>query len=205
MLEPAKRGSQWDTLYNSGRRYSPVNEIFLDELLSSVRRTMARPPRTAIDVGCGTGDLAKKLARRGLATRGIDISPVAIAFAEREDPDGGATYSVADFPGYATTERFDLVTMRYVLPFVGALRGAIHAASALLEDDGSLVVITPVLLDGYSYSDHMKSISVVGELLSEALHSEFKSHCVFLRQFFDEMGTEMTFIAQLPRRDKRAN
>lgn len=39
----------------------------------------AQPPKgPAIDLGCGTGDVARELARRGIDVLGVDIAPTAI-------------------------------------------------------------------------------------------------------------------------------
>ncbi|MFG3555281.1 class I SAM-dependent methyltransferase [Micromonospora sp. NPDC047557] len=46
------------------------------------------------DVGCGTGRLLPYLASRGLAPRGVDLSPRMVEVARRENP--GFTYEVAD-------------------------------------------------------------------------------------------------------------
>jgi SAM-dependent methyltransferase len=46
------------------------------------------------DIGCGTGRLDPFLAERGLAPRGIDLSPEMIRVARREQP--GFEYEVAD-------------------------------------------------------------------------------------------------------------
>jgi SAM-dependent methyltransferase len=46
------------------------------------------------DIGCGTGRLDPYLATRGLAPRGIDLSPEMIRVARREQPD--CEYEVAD-------------------------------------------------------------------------------------------------------------
>ena len=46
------------------------------------------------DVGCGTGRLMPFLAGRGLAPRGVDLSPAMIAVARRDNP--GFDYQVAD-------------------------------------------------------------------------------------------------------------
>ncbi|HYD52865.1 MAG TPA: class I SAM-dependent methyltransferase [Gemmatimonadaceae bacterium] len=52
----------------------PALETLLDAL---------PPTGPVLDVGCGTGDLAIALARRGLPTLGVDFVPAAIAEAER--------------------------------------------------------------------------------------------------------------------------
>jgi 2-polyprenyl-3-methyl-5-hydroxy-6-metoxy-1,4-benzoquinol methylase len=65
----------WDMLYGSGRDYSVMNQYLLNEI---IRKAMTKNNGSALDVGCGTGDLAVKLAQRGFTVTGTDLSPVAI-------------------------------------------------------------------------------------------------------------------------------
>lgn len=65
-----------------------------------------------LDIGCGLGDNAVYLARRGYAVTGLDISPTALITAQRRAKDAGVdvTFAVADatrLDGY--TGAFDTV------------------------------------------------------------------------------------------------
>jgi 2-polyprenyl-3-methyl-5-hydroxy-6-metoxy-1,4-benzoquinol methylase len=40
-----------------------------------------------LDAGCGTGRIARELARRGLAVVGVDLDDVMLATARRKAPD----------------------------------------------------------------------------------------------------------------------
>ena len=54
-----------------------------------------RPGQRVLDVGCGPGRHAHELARRGIATHGIDISETFVDLARAGAPDG-ATFEVFD-------------------------------------------------------------------------------------------------------------
>ena len=45
------------------------------------------PPRTVLDAGCGTGRVARELARRGVEVVGVDIDPEMLEEAVRRAPD----------------------------------------------------------------------------------------------------------------------
>ncbi len=53
---------------------------------------------SVLDVGCGTGENALELARRGLAVWGVDSTPTAIAAAEKKRDERGlsATFVIGD-------------------------------------------------------------------------------------------------------------
>ncbi|MEU2037177.1 class I SAM-dependent methyltransferase [Nocardia niwae] len=95
------------------------------------------PPsaRTALDIGCGDGLLARKLARRGLTVTGIDVDAETLA----QTPDAaGVSLEQADFLDYAGS--FDVVTAVATLHHV-PLREGITALRRLVAPGGVLAVV----------------------------------------------------------------
>jgi cyclopropane fatty-acyl-phospholipid synthase-like methyltransferase len=88
----------WNVLYSNGRDYSTMNQRLLDEIL---RRAEVKEGGTSLDVGCGTGDLAVKLAQRGFVVMGIDLSQVAIAKAIGRSRESGTTDNTSFLEGYS--------------------------------------------------------------------------------------------------------
>jgi 2-polyprenyl-3-methyl-5-hydroxy-6-metoxy-1,4-benzoquinol methylase len=77
--------------------------------------------RTAIDVGCGDGVIARALAFRGLDVLGVDVSPRMIALARERTPAGlPAEYRELDITNRSAVDtKFDVVvsiTMVHHLP-----------------------------------------------------------------------------------------
>lgn len=71
--------------YDKYRTRNPIARAlvngFLDSFDELVR--MAAPPGTAIEVGCGEGELSMRLARSGWSVEACDIAPEALAEARR--------------------------------------------------------------------------------------------------------------------------
>jgi SAM-dependent methyltransferase len=65
-----------------------------EDAAAMVRLLGLRPGTTVVDAGCGFGRYCAALAEQGMEATGIDISPAAIAEAEKRSP--GPRYLVAD-------------------------------------------------------------------------------------------------------------
>jgi 2-polyprenyl-3-methyl-5-hydroxy-6-metoxy-1,4-benzoquinol methylase len=101
--------------------------------------------RRALVVGCGLGYDAEFLAGRGFAVTAFDLSPTAIAAANRLYPDSPVTYLAADLLDLpaAWAGGFDLVVEAYTIqPLYGPVRErALAALSGPVAPGGSLLVI----------------------------------------------------------------
>src|ERR1700760_223592 len=73
--------------------------------------------KSALVVGCGTGDDAEFLAGLGFTVTGFDIAPTAIAAARRLHPDSAVRYEVADLLDLPAdwSGAFDLVAQIYTV------------------------------------------------------------------------------------------
>ena len=66
-------------------------------------------PRTVLDGGCGTGRVARELARRGVATVGVDLDETMLSTARRKAP--SLEWHCADLAAIDLGRRFDIVVM----------------------------------------------------------------------------------------------
>jgi len=101
--------------------------------------------RKAVKVGCGLGDDAEELARRGFTTTAFDVSATAIAWCRQRFPQTSVHYLVADLlaaPAHWDAA-FDLVVEIYTLQVLpAALRpAAIRAITCFVRPGGTLLVV----------------------------------------------------------------
>lgn len=68
-----------------------------------------RPPRTALDLACGTGLLTRALAKRVEAVVGLDLSEQMLREARLRTTAGSIRYFQGDFHDFHLGERFDAV------------------------------------------------------------------------------------------------
>lgn len=99
----------------------------------------------ALDVGCGLGDNAEELARRGFQVVAFDVSATAVQQSRDRFPSSSVVYTVADLlvPPAPWRGAFDLVAETYTLQVLppAARAHAIEALRGSVAPGGVLLVI----------------------------------------------------------------
>ena len=102
--------------------------------------------RKALKVGCGLGDDAEELARRGFQTTAFDISETAISWCHRRYPHSSVAYLVDDLHNAPTEWHggFLLVVESYTLQVLppNLRHKAIRCITEFVAPGGTLLVIT---------------------------------------------------------------
>jgi demethylmenaquinone methyltransferase/2-methoxy-6-polyprenyl-1,4-benzoquinol methylase len=138
-----------------------------------VARADVRGGDAALDVACGTGDLAGRLAAAGARVIGIDLAPEMLAVARRRYA-GYVRWAAADIgalPFAAGT--FDVVTAGYGLRNVPDLDASLRELARVLKPGGRLLSLDferparlPIRLAYLAY------LWVVGSALGVVLHGD---------------------------------
>ncbi|MFG2907373.1 NUDIX domain-containing protein, partial [Kitasatospora sp. NPDC048286] len=137
---------EWQQHYADGRGFRPLGD---GERALLVEHTPApEGGGRALDVGCGTGELAAHLAGLGYAVDAVDFAAGAV---ERARAECGHIEGVRwlrldierDDPAQLGGEGYDLIALRLMYPFLGDRTRVLHALGKRLRPGGALVVITP--------------------------------------------------------------
>jgi SAM-dependent methyltransferase len=108
----------------------------------------AKESALAVDLACGTGNLAQMLCDAGFSVLGIDISPQMLAHAERRCADyvarGSAQFKVGNMVSFSTADRqASLVTCSYDsinhLESESDLSACFNRVAAVMRPDGYFV------------------------------------------------------------------
>jgi len=100
----------------------------------------ALPPGRVLDVGCGRGDLAARLVRRGWRATGVEPSPAAAAIATAQGVDARVG-TLADVP----LERgvYDAAVFQHSLEHAPDPLGDLERVRAVLRPGGRVLVTVP--------------------------------------------------------------
>lgn len=137
----------WERLWAKGRRYRQFDDTenrLLEEHLGPGR---ARP---ALDLGCGDGALARRLAQLNYRTTGVDCSPSAVALAAAQSTGPGhepvwrcmdiTTDDLSTLPEPA----YAVVTCRLVYRWIDDKAGLLDRVRHLLAPSGTFWVVTEI-------------------------------------------------------------
>lgn len=155
-------------------------------------------PRTALDIGCGTGQLSRELYHRGYRVVGVDASSSAITIARSltTAPAAELRYIQRDVERTRLAKlprrSYGLITCRLVFAFITDKGQFLRAVANVLAPKGALVIITPLL----GHVPEQKRAIAVDPSATQALLEEF-----FAVEFYEERG-EGVFICRHLTKDR---
>lgn len=99
--------------------------------------------KTAVVVGCGLGDDAEELARRGFDVTAFDVSPTAVEWCKRRFPETKVNYTLGDLFNLPADWHFDLVLEINTIQAIplAARKQVINAIASLVGSGGMLLAI----------------------------------------------------------------
>jgi demethylmenaquinone methyltransferase/2-methoxy-6-polyprenyl-1,4-benzoquinol methylase len=129
------------------RRYDLINDLQSFGLHRRWKRRVVElaavtPGVRALDLCCGTGDLALALARRGARVTGLDFSAPMLAVAERRKSGSNPVFLQGDalqipFPD----DSFDIVTMGYGLRNLSSWEAGLAEMRRVARPGGRIIIL----------------------------------------------------------------
>lgn len=153
--------------YDADRIPTKATTPHLDAFLATVQpASTPGDPLTALDIGCGTGAIGRRMYDRGFSVLGVDVNPDAIRVARAlrlpgTVPDRWLRFEVADMasgdPPRLDGGPFDVVVCQLVISIVGTLgdrQNLLRHAHAMLRPGGWLHLsasgVSDTINEGYA-------------------------------------------------------
>ncbi len=115
--------------------YTP-REIVTRQTLTFVESALPEPCARLLEIGCGEGDLALRLAAGGRSVVGLDTSAAAVARARKL----GVDAREIDWVEYVDDEPFDVVLFARSLHHMSDLAAAVERTTGFLRPAGRVIV-----------------------------------------------------------------
>lgn len=137
----------WNSYYEQNKDFMAALTPSITKFLKYVPKVA---PKTALDIGCGTGQLTRELWHRGFKAIGIDVSNTAIDVAcsathvPKESLDYRQFNIEQDDTNSLPFQPYGLVTCKLVYAFMRDKPSFIHKVKQLLDQNGIFVIITPL-------------------------------------------------------------
>jgi SAM-dependent methyltransferase len=138
--------NKWDAEYSSGKwDYMRGQAELIRYSVVAGYLNLLKPGGTVLDVGCGEGLLARRLAPHPVFDYvGVDISSVAIARASQfSNPH--TRFLVADVEAYAPAERFDAIVFNEALYYFTQPQCVVENLRQALKSDGIIIISTTAI------------------------------------------------------------
>ncbi|MFD8423237.1 class I SAM-dependent methyltransferase [Streptomyces sp. NPDC059466] len=137
--------ANWSKHYNDGHSFSRLSA---EEKRLLVQHALAPEGGRALDVGCGTGELAAFLASLGYTVDGTDFAEGALTRARAEHAAvEGVRWLCLDVEhddlAPLAADGYDLITMRLSIAFIRDRARVLRRLTVRLRTGGVLIVITP--------------------------------------------------------------
>ncbi len=186
----------WDVNYLEGRDYPNVSTLLLHRMHDEATLQGRMNGTRALELGCGTGDFARQLARLGFDVTAVDMSPVAIEQAKKTVAEVGfIEYRLADVERFQPKGRFDLITMKLVFAFMKDKPGMLKRIRKMLKPKrGAFILIAPILVAGETYNEHIATISDHQVELERMLNETFGTVRLYSEQYFGPNGIAAHYL-----------
>jgi len=129
---------------------TPEGRLRLDLAFANLQDFLPQPTRSllALDLGCGTGAIAVRLAELGLQVTALDSSQPMLEFAERAAREAGVEENIALKHGDAAqlanlfpAASFDVILCHNILEYVDEPPGVLRRAARALRDPSSIISV----------------------------------------------------------------
>lgn len=136
-------GTKWDVVYDNTRDFKCLSTSELNHILSKANKDSSL---SAIDIGCGTGQISRDLYHRGYNVLGIDNSKIAIQLARNSTVKlgDGINFQIIDVENkFELIDKYGLVLCKHTYAFIKNRDRFLENVRNLMDDRALFVIVSP--------------------------------------------------------------
>jgi len=190
---------KWNNYFREGKDFSLINDLFLEDLLKFFKGVGLKEIKYVLDLGCGTGNFAIKLAKRGFRVKAIDYSVEALKIAKEKAKNNNVesliNFELVDIEKIKfLKEKYDLVILRLVYAFIKNKKNLLSKIKKVLSEKGWLFLETPVIFKHHKYGQNYQNIAVDFKSSTNLFKKNFRNVILFNKQYSQENGLLLSFL-----------
>ncbi|GGB06016.1 class I SAM-dependent methyltransferase [Allosediminivita pacifica] len=160
-----RREAYWD---KAAPQYAtqPVKDVVSYEARLERVRAWLTPGMEVLELACGTGETALRLAGTGARIEGTDFSGEMIRVAQEKAAEAGAnnvSFRKADLAKAAAGRRYDAVMAFNILHLIDDVEGTLAQIRGALNEGGLLLSVTPCLARNYKIRLSLLPMRLMGK------------------------------------------
>lgn len=157
----------WNEAYQQDPQQVLVKDWVLDQEIEGLK------VGTVLDLGCGTGHNALKLAQRGWKVVGVDWAESAINQANQiaEEKGLAANFHVGNITEWEPADKFDLIISTYALPEGDQKKHTLNTMQTWLKGGGTAIVVEwdAAMNKVWGWGDTLLAAAEIAALLPELI------------------------------------
>jgi SAM-dependent methyltransferase len=154
--------------------------------VTSLLRCLNPRCHTVLDVGCGTGEHARRLAAEGFAVDGLDIEPAFVRIASQKHPAG--RFVVADMSDFQLPDRYDaLLCLFSSIGYLRTLDRVTRALACFNEHlaSGGVALVEPWFPPGVFEANREVTHSAEAQGIKVSRHARTETEGTLSRLLFE--------------------
>lgn len=190
--------NKWDQIFSNNPQFKPLNEHFLNLLLTKIKKDLNPSPQKMVDLGCGTAQTLFQFSKLGFDVAGLDFSEVALNKVQQKIEENKITnirLIKLDLSSEKINLEADIFLCNFVYTFINNKEFFLKNVAQCLHDDSIFILITPVTHSGTYYTEEDKiNIAVDFEETIKLLNNIFSNVETYHHDYIGFREDYVTFL-----------